>query len=63
MKPTQARMFQTEDLPLFSMTAPRCTLAEYQPEPASLQIRLPGLGRCACCGGVHETEDCPRMEE
>lgn len=116
MKPTQPRMFQTEDLPLFSQTAPRVQVAEYQPEPASGQARLPGmtvttlpcgcrpgyflcptaqrlwneyirqsymtaeewresqrrLGAyrrhigdtvCACCGGMHDTEDCPRLEE
>lgn len=38
-KPTQPAMFATEDLPLFSGTAPRVEAEPYRPEgPANLRL-------------------------
>jgi len=43
-KPTQPRMFTTQDLPLFSHTAPRATdsvFTEQEPEPKQLSLPAP----------------------
>ena len=47
MKPTQPRMFETQDLPLFSSTAPRAiggAFTEQEPEPK--QLSLPATDTC-----------------
>ena len=42
----QSRMFDHEDLPLFSDTAPRARSERFAPEPAPTQEHL---GQCAVC--------------
>ena len=46
----QERMFETEDLPLFSRTAQRGQDEVYEPGPDWRQERLPGM-ECPICHG------------
>lgn len=46
MKPTQMSMFTTEDLPLFSGTAPAITAPVFAPEVVSQQA---ALAKCKTC--------------
>ena len=43
MKSKQLSMFETEDLPLFSGTAPRAGAEVFDPQPESSRIPLPGM--------------------
>jgi hypothetical protein len=56
MKPRQARMFETEDLPLFSGTVSRGTL----PPASPAEPRQPILGKCRLCldTGLVEGKPC-----
>jgi hypothetical protein len=47
---SQDRMFDHEDLPLFSGTAPKGQDEVYEPELQSRQGRLPGM-ECPICHG------------
>ena len=64
-KPTQASMFTTQDLPLFSSTAPRATdsvFVEQEPEPKQLSLPAPDTcitWTCPQCGT--ENEDYPEL--
>jgi hypothetical protein len=43
-KTAQVQMFAAgEELPLFSGTAPRAVVEEFNPPPTGLQARLPGM--------------------
>jgi hypothetical protein len=44
--PKQQRMFESEDLPLFSGTAPKGELQDFNPQPADRQL---GMFDCPLC--------------
>jgi hypothetical protein len=54
----QSSMFDAQDLPLFSGTAPACTLPAFEPEPVHVQESLAKCRFCADTGKLGDHALC-----